>query len=264
MSFEEILEQTIEILHRRGQVSYRAIKRQFGIDDQYLADLKYEIIDVLKIAVDRNQEILVAQTLEAHQISLQKNYSHKLKTNINTPSEDGWSRETERRQLTVMFCDLVESSPLAERLDPEDLRDVFLAYQELCAEAIANAEGYIARYLGDGVLIYFGYPRAHEDDARRAVSSGLRILESLQKLNPKIMKKWGERLSVRIGIHTGLVVIGEMGVKDAPDPMAIVGATPNIAARLQSLAQPNTVVISAATQRLVQGFFECQKLEQQN
>ncbi|KAI9130785.1 adenylate/guanylate cyclase domain-containing protein [Acaryochloris sp. CCMEE 5410] len=263
MSFEEILEQTIEILHRRGQVSYRAIKRQFGIDDQYLADLKYEIIDVLKIAVDRNQEILVAQTLEAHQISLQKNYSHKLKTNINTPSEDGWSRETERRQLTVMFCDLVESSPLAERLDPEDLRDVFLAYQELCAEAIANAEGYIARYLGDGVLIYFGYPRAHEDDARRAVSSGLRILESLQKLNPKIMKKWGERLSVRIGIHTGLVVIGEMGVKDAPDPMAIVGATPNIAARLQSLAQPNTVVISAATQRLVQGFFECQKLEQQ-
>ena len=263
MSFEEILEQTIEILHRRGQVSYRAIKRQFGIDDQYLADLKYEIIDVLKIAVDRNQEILVAQTIEAHQISLQKNYSHKLKTNINTPSEDGWSRETERRQLTVMFCDLVESSPLAERLDPEDLRDVFLAYQELCAEAIANAEGYIARYLGDGVLIYFGYPRAHEDDARRAVSSGLRILESLQKLNPKIIKKWGERLSVRIGIHTGLVVIGEMGVKDAPDPMAIVGATPNIAARLQSLAQPNTVVISAATQRLVQGFFECQKLEQQ-
>ncbi|ABW25876.1 adenylate/guanylate cyclase domain-containing protein [Acaryochloris marina] len=263
MSFEEILEQTIEILHRRGQVSYRAIKRQFDIDDQYLADLKYEIIDVLKIAVDRNQEILVAQTIEAHQLSLQKNYSHKLKTNINTPSEDGWSRETERRQLTVMFCDLVESSPLAERLDPEDLRDVFLAYQELCAEAIANAEGYIARYLGDGVLIYFGYPRAHEDDARRAVSSGLRILESLQKLNPKIMKKWGERLSVRIGIHTGLVVIGEMGVKDAPDPMAIVGATPNIAARLQSLAQPNTVVISAATQRLVQGFFECQKLEQQ-
>lgn len=263
MSFEEILEQTIEILHRRGQVSYRAIKRQFEIDDQYLEDIKYEIIDVLKIAVDRNQEILVAQTLEAHQISLQKNYSHKLKTNINTSSEDGWSRETERRQLTVMFCDLVESSPLAERLDPEDLRDVFLAYQELCAEAIANAEGYIARYLGDGVLIYFGYPRAHEDDARRAVSSGLRILESLQELNPKIMKKWGERLSVRIGIHTGLVVIGEMGVKDAPDPMAIVGATPNIAARLQSLAQPNTVVISAATQRLVQGFFECQKLEQQ-
>lgn len=263
MSFEEILEQIIEILNRRGQVSYRAIKRQFDINDQYLEDLKYEIVDVLKLAVDRNQEMLVSLTLGAHQSSLQTSSSRKLKTNINTPVEEVWRRATERRQLTVMFCDLVESSPLAERLDPEDLRDVFLAYQDLCAKAIANAEGYIARYLGDGVLIYFGYPQAHEDDARRAVSSGLRILEALQRLNPQMMKKWGERLSVRIGIHTGLVVIGEMGVREAPDPMAIVGETPNIAARLQSLAQPNTVVISAATQHLVSGFFECQRLEQQ-
>lgn len=263
MSFEEILEQIIEILNRRGQVSYRAIKRQFDINDQYLEDLKYEIVDILKLAADRNQEMLVSLTLGAPQSSLQTSSSRKLKMNINTPSEEAWRRATERRQLTVMFCDLVESSPLAERLDPEDLRDVFLAYQDLCAKAIANAEGYIARYLGDGVLIYFGYPQAHEDDARRAVSSGLRILEALQRLNPQMMKKWGERLSVRIGIHTGLVVIGEMGVREAPDPMAIVGATPNIAARLQSLAQPNTVVISAATQRLVSGFFECQRLEQQ-
>ena len=160
-----------------------------------------------------------------------------------------------------MFCDLVESSQLAEKLDPEDLRDVFLAYQELCAKAITSAEGYIARYLGDGVLIYFGVPQAHEDDARRAVSSGLKILEALKRLNPQIMKKWGERLSIRIGIHTGLVIVGEMGVKEAPDPMAIVGATPTIAARLQSVAQPNTLVISAATHRLVRGFFECQTLE---
>ncbi|WP_299488458.1 adenylate/guanylate cyclase domain-containing protein [Acaryochloris sp. IP29b_bin.137] len=263
MDFEEVLDQTISILYRRGQVSYRAIKRQFNIDDPFLDDIKYELIDVLQLATDRDQKMLVLQAAGPLKTDWQhKNFQH-LKTNINAQSDESWGRETERRQLTVMFCDLVESAPLAERLDPEDLRDVFLAYQELCAKAIANAEGYIARYLGDGVLIYFGYPQAHEDDARRAVSSGLRILEALQRLNPQMMKKWGERLSVRIGIHTGLVVIGEMGVKEAPDPMAIVGATPNIAARLQSLAQPNSLIISSATHRLVDGFFECQQLEPQ-
>lgn len=264
MNFEEILGQVIDILRRRGQVSYRALKRQFEIDDEYLEDIKYEIIDVLKLATDRDQTMLVWNALDRFpEDASQSVRSLNLKTNRNRPSAGGVSPAAERRQLTVMFCDLVESSQLAEKLDPEDLRDVFLAYQELCATAIANAEGYIARYLGDGVLIYFGYPQAHEDDARRAVSSGLKILEALKRLNPQMMKKWGERLSVRIGIHTGLVVIGEMGVKEAPDPMAIVGATPNIAARLQSVAQPNTLVISAATHHLVEGFFECQPLERQ-
>lgn len=263
MDFEDVLEQTINILHRRGQVSYRAIKRQFNIDDQFVEDIRYEIVEVLQLAVDKDQKMLVLPGVGTLKTDLQNQHPHHYKTNINPQSEDSWGRETERRQLTVMFCDLVESAPLAERLDPEDLRDVFLAYQELCAQAVSNAEGYIARYLGDGVLIYFGYPQAHEDDARRAVSSGLRILEALQHLNPQMTKKWGERLSVRIGIHTGLVIIGEMGVKEAPDPMAIVGATPNIAARLQSLAQPNTMIISSATHRLVDGFFECRRLEQQ-
>lgn len=267
MKFEDVLEQTIDILRRRGQVSYRALKRQFEIDDEYLADLRYELIEVLKFAIDHDQTILVWNAEQNYVSSLAQSdaslETFNPKINRNNQPAPWLKTEAERRQLTVMFCDLVESSQLAEKLDPEDLRDVFLAYQELCANAIASAEGYIARYLGDGVLIYFGYPQAHEDDARRAVSSGLRILEALKRLNPKMMKKWGERLSIRIGIHTGLVIIGEMGVKEAPDPMAIVGETPNIAARLQSVAQPNTLVISAATHNLVKGFFEYQTLEKQ-
>lgn len=265
MDFEKILEQVIDILRHRGQVSYRAIKRQFEIDDEYLEDLKYEIIEILNLAIDQDQVKLILNP-EVNPSNDSSNsdlllHSSSPKANRSNQPSDGFTAAAERRQLTVMFCDLVESSQLAEKLDPEDLRDVFLAYQELCAKAITSAEGYIARYLGDGVLIYFGVPQAHEDDARRAVSSGLKILEALKRLNPQIMKKWGERLSIRIGIHTGLVIVGEMGVKEAPDPMAIVGATPTIAARLQSVAQPNTLVISAATHRLVRGFFECQTLE---
>ncbi|HEV8714337.1 MAG TPA: adenylate/guanylate cyclase domain-containing protein, partial [Candidatus Binatia bacterium] len=170
--------------------------------------------------------------------------------------------EVERRQLTVMFCDLVGSTPLAEQLDPEDLREVILAYQQVCADQIRRFEGYLARYVGDGLLVYFGYPQAHEDDAQRAIRAGLGIVAALPPLNTRLQQTVGvlreSPLQVRIGIHTGLVVVGDMGGGDYRDPMAIVGETPNIAARLQGLAEPNTVAISAATYRLVQGLFECQ------
>ena len=170
--------------------------------------------------------------------------------------------EAERRQLTVMFCDLVGSTPLAEKLDPEDLRAVILAYQQTCADQIRRFEGYLARYLGDGLLVYFGYPQAHEDDAQRAVRAGLGIVAELPHLNARLHPAVGvlrdAPLQVRIGIHTGLVVVSDMGGGGSPDPRAIVGETPNIAARVQGLAEPNTVVISAATYQLVQGLFECQ------
>src|SRR5215831_18113263 len=191
--------------------------------------------------------------------------------------------EAERRQLTVMFCDLVGSTPLAEKLDPEDLRAVILAYQQACAEQIRRFEGYLARYVGDGLLVYFGYPQAHEDDAQRAVRTGLEIVAAMQKMVPSPLAGEGQgegaevspvtalpphpslppqggkekSLQVRIGIHTGLVVAGDMGGGGYRDPLAIVGETPNIAARLQGLAEPDTVVISEATARLVQGLFEC-------
>src|SRR5215831_15861325 len=170
--------------------------------------------------------------------------------------------EAERRQLTVMFCDLVGSTPLAEKLDPEDLRQVILAYQQTCAEQIQRFDGYLARYVGDGLLVYFGYPQAHEDDAQRAIRAGLGIVAALPELNARLQHTVGvlhdSPLQVRIGVHTGLVVVGDMGGGDYRDPMAIVGETPNIAARLQGLAEPDTVVISEATAQLVHGLFEYQ------
>src|SRR5215813_12588118 len=145
--------------------------------------------------------------------------------------------EAERRQLTVMFCDLVGSTPLAERLDPEELREVVRAYQEACAAVIHRFEGYIARYVGDALLVYFGYPAAHEDDAQRAVRAGLGIVEAVDAL-PLPNLQLSHPLQVRIGIHSGLVVVGEMGSRDYREAMAL-GETPNVAARLQELAEPN-------------------------
>jgi class 3 adenylate cyclase/predicted ATPase len=166
-----------------------------------------------------------------------------------------------------MFCDLVGSTPLSERLDPEDLREVLRAYQDMCATAIGRFEGYIARYMGDGLLVYFGYPLAHEDDAQRAVHAGLAILAGLPQLNVRLHHIGGPigevSLQTRLGIHTGLVVVGELGGGDR-DPAAIVGETPNIAERVQKVAEPDTVLISAATYRLVQGHFRCLDLGPQN
>ena len=162
-----------------------------------------------------------------------------------------------------MFCDLVGSTPLAEQLDPEELREVVRAYQETCTAMIHRFDGYIARYVGDALLVYFGYPAAHEDDAQRAVRAGLAIVAALPQLNARLQQTVGAihelSLQVRMGVHTGLVVVGELGGRDYREAMAL-GETPNIAARLQGLAQPDTVVISSATYRLVEGLFECRTL----
>ena len=133
------------------------------------------------------------------------------------------------------------------------------AYQETCAKVIARFEGHIAQYLGDGLLVYFGYPLAHEDDAQRAVRAGLGIVEAMGQLNTRLAQERGVHLAVRLGIHTGLVVVGEMGGGTRQEQLAL-GETPNLAARLQGLAAPNTLVISAATLQLLGGFFACQSL----
>jgi len=161
----------------------------------------------------------------------------------------------ERRQLTVMFCDLVGSTALSARLDPEELRDVMAAFHQCCAEAITRASGFVAKYIGDGVLAYFGYPRAHEDDAERAVRAALGLIEAVGKLPAA-----GARLQVRIGVATGLVVVGDLIGQDAALEQAMVGETPNLAALLQALAEPGTVVIGASTRRLLGRLFEYRDL----
>ena len=160
--------------------------------------------------------------------------------------------EAERRQLTVMFCDLVGSAALADRLDPEELRDVIRDYQQAAGEAIRAFEGHVAQHLGDGLLVYFGYPLAHEDDARRAVLAGLGVLAAMAGVNDRLPV--GRSLALRIGIHTGPVVAGEIGTGQTREQLAL-GATPNIAARLQEVAEPGTVVVSGRTRDLLGGAF---------
>jgi class 3 adenylate cyclase len=167
--------------------------------------------------------------------------------------------EAERRQLTVMFCDLVGSTDLSGKFDPEHLREVVRAYQETAAEVIQRYEGHIAQYLGDGLLIYFGFPIAHEDDAQRAVYTGLEICEAMAGLNRRLQTGYGVELAVRIGVHTGPVVIGEMGGGDRHENLAL-GETPNIAARLEGLSQSGTVLLSDVTARLVRGVFVLEEL----
>jgi len=159
-----------------------------------------------------------------------------------------------------MFCDLVGSTALSERVDPEELRDILIAYQDVCGKVIARFGGFIARYLGDGLLVYFGFPLAHEDDAQRAVRAALDILDDLARLDARLWSEKEIRLSARLAVHTGLVVVGEIGASEQRESMAIVGETPNVAARLQEVAEPNTVVISAATHRLVHGYFSYRAL----
>jgi class 3 adenylate cyclase/tetratricopeptide (TPR) repeat protein len=164
----------------------------------------------------------------------------------------------ERREITVLFCDLVNSSALSERLDPEDLREVLRAYQVCCGEVVGRFTGHIAQYLGDGLLAYFGYPLAHEDGPRRAVRAGLRLIEAVRDLSPSF-GGLGTPLQVRVGIHTGSVVVDTMGQDDRGEQLA-VGEAPNIAARIQGIADPGSVVMSEATSRLVDGYFAVEEL----
>jgi class 3 adenylate cyclase len=165
------------------------------------------------------------------------------------------TESAERRQLTVMFCDLVGSTPLSSQLDPEDLREVIAAYHRAVAEVVSRLDGFVSRYMGDGVLVYFGYPQAHEDDAERAVWAGLGAIDAVRRLDVKSVK-----LQARVGIATGLVVVGDLIGAGPAQEQSVVGETPNLAARLQALAEPDTVLIGAGTRRLVGGLFEYRDL----
>src|SRR5712692_1428275 len=158
--------------------------------------------------------------------------------------------DAERRQLTVMFCDLVGSTALSTRFDPEDLRELIGDYHRAVAETVGRFDGFVAKYMGDGVLIYFGYPQAHEDDAERAVRAGLAVIEAVGKLPAR------EDLSARLGIATGLAVVGDPIGEGAAQERGVVGETPNLAARLQALAAPDTLVIAEATRRQIGGLFD--------
>ncbi|MEA2558630.1 MAG: hypothetical protein QOH06_134 [Acidobacteriota bacterium] len=173
------------------------------------------------------------------------------------------THSAERRQVTVLFCDIVESMALSERLDPEDLREILLGYQRAANQVVERFGGHTAQHLGDGLLVYFGYPVAHEGDPRRAVHTGLGIVDAIHELNDSLERDWRVRLAVRVGIHTGAVVAGEIGSGEVRERLAL-GQVPNVAARLQSLAEPGTVVVSGTTWSFIQGFFNAQPLGPQS
>jgi hypothetical protein len=197
MTFDEILDQALALLQRRGRLTYRALQRQFNLDDAYLADLTAEIIHGQRLAVDEDGAGLVwtgsGDTLPAappQPALAAAQAAHIAPSPVVPPTPDA-----ERRQLTVLFCDLVDSTALSGQLDPEDLREVVRAYQDTCAKVIARFEGHIAQYLGDGLLVYFGYPQSHEDDAQRAVRAGLGMIEALSQLNTRLMQVLREHVA---------------------------------------------------------------------
>ncbi len=253
MTFEETLTATIEMLQRHGRLSYGALRRQFDVDDAFVNDLRVELVDVRKLAITEGDSILVwtgePADAEPKQVSA-------------LPAEARESK-AERRHLSVMFCDLVDSTPLAERLDVEQLGELYEIWQDACAEEIKRFGGHVADYRGDGVFVYFGYPSAQEDGPRRAIRAALDILAMLPSLNARLRENYGATLSVRIGIHHGLVLLSDLGGRHAQQQFAF-GETPNIAARVQSLAGPNEVLITGAVYALARGFFDVEELGEQS
>ena len=232
-------------LRSLGLEQYEAAFRDNAIDDSVLPDLTDQDLEKLGVLLGHRRKLLRAiANLEAPP----KTAAGALGVRA---AGDAPPRDTaERRQVTVMFSDLVGSTALSARMDPEDLREVISAYQKCVAETVQRFGGFVAKYMGDGVLVYFGYPQAHEDDAERAVRAGLELVAAVRAL------KTHAPLQTRVGIATGLVVVGDLIGSGASQEQAIVGETPNLAARLQGIAEPNSVVIAESSRKLVGNLFE--------
>jgi class 3 adenylate cyclase/predicted ATPase len=296
--FQALLRAVMWQLQCDSRVTYRTLKYVFGIDEALIEGIREELA-FRRLATDEDGKGLIwtgeAQPVTPSRVAV-PNQATSEDTTVNvptlsppvtetstpsngptatpeaisiearqdetavTPEPVHIAPEAERRQLTVMFCDLADSTKLSQQLDPEDLREVIRSYQATAAEVIRQYDGHIAQYLGDGLLVYFGWPAAHEDDAQRALHVGLGIVEAITTaLNPSLSLEKGVQLTVRIGIHTGSVVVGEMGGGGRHENLA-TGETVNIAARLEGLAQPNTVLISQVAARLVRDAFLLEEL----
>ncbi len=245
-------------LESLGLHQYAEAFKANDIDEALLGDLTDDDLEKLGVAsLGHRKKLLKAIAALAPAATPPERAVPQVKSTAPRAAPAG---EAERRQLTVMFCDLVGSTALSTRLDPEELQDLIRAFQDRCAGAISRFDGYIARYMGDGMLVYFGFPRAHEDDPERAVRAGLDVVSAVAELNRDDGARRGAELSVRVGIATGTVVVGDIVGEGAAAESTVVGETPNLAARLQGVAQPNQVVVSSSTRDLVAGRFEFEDL----
>src|SRR6476619_6126283 len=228
-------------LHGLGLQRYEQAFRENAIDDAVLLELTADDLKDLGVSLVGHRRKLLAAIA-----ALRSESGPKPRAEARGIADTSIA---ERRHLTVMFCDLVGSTALSARLDPEDLRGIIAAYHRCCTELVERNAGFVAKYMGDGVLAYFGYPQAHEHDAERAVRAGLALVEAV----PKLATAAGSPLQVRVGIATGLVIVGDLIGAGAAQEQAVVGETPNLAARLQALAEPGVVVIGSSTRRLTGG-----------
>jgi len=235
-------------LRSLGLEQYEALFRENDIDAEILGDLTDADLEKLGVTLGHRKRLLRAIATLGEAQSRAKSASQ----GATAPPSDA----AERRQLTVMLCDLVGSTAMTARLDPEDMREVIRAYQDAVSGEVARYDGFIAKFMGDGVLAYFGFPRAHEDDAERAVRAGLDIAGVVATLDTRAKVS----LNVRIGVATGIVVVGDLVGQGSAQEQPVVGETPNLAARLQALAEPGSVVIAESTRRLLGGTFELKSL----
>jgi len=215
-----------------------------NVDISVLAHLSDQDLKELGVSLGHRRKMLAAIHGSASTVGARQEQA------ASEPAREG----AERRQVTVMFSDLVGSTLLSARMDPEDLREVISAYQHCVGEAVRRFGGFVAKYMGDGVLVYFGYPQAHEDDAERAVRAGIELIGAIAALRTHVA------LQTRIGIATGLVIAGDLIGMGESRERGIVGKTPNLAARLQAIAEPNTVVIGEDTRKLLGDLFELKDL----
>src|SRR6202521_4638945 len=240
-------------LRSLGLERYEAAFRENEINERVLPSLTQEDLKEIGVGPVGHRRIILEAIAALRADAGGKAPSVDAATTSSAPSAAPEDR-AERRQVTVMFSDLVGSTALSGRIDPEDLREIISAYQKCVAETVGRFGGFVAKYLGDRVLIYFGYPHAHEDDAERAVRAGLELIAAVSDL------KTHAALQTRVGIATGLVVVGDLIGSGASQEQAIVGETPNLAARLQGIAEPNMVVIAEGTRRLLGNLFEFEDL----
>jgi len=241
-------------LKELGLEQYASVLAENDIDLEILSDLSEGDLEKLGLSLGHRRKLL-RELAKLQPDSALTTVAGPTETPPVTPA----TLTAERRQVTVLFSDLVGSTALANALDPEEMSLLIRRYQDACAGAIARFDGFIAKFMGDGVLAYFGYPQAQEDAVQRAVYAGLAVIESLMGLR----RPDGEELATRIGIATGVVVIGDIIGKGIAREHSIVGETPNLAARLQSVAEPNSIVVSQSTHQLLGRQFDYQSLGEQ-
>src|SRR5712691_8234189 len=280
MTFDEVLSQVQELLQREQRVSYRGLKRRFALDDDYLEDLKEELIGAKRLATDEDGRFLVwtgaapGSSPESRVPSSTQHPAPNTQPPIAyTPRhlaeriraeqmalEARGSTDGERKTITALFADLKGSTALIEGLDPEDARAIIDPALQLMMDAVHRYEGYVAQALGDGIFALFGAPIAHEDHPQRALYAALRMQEDLRRYGDQVRLKHGVPLAMRVGVNTGEVVVRSIRKDDLHTDYVPVGHSTNLAARMEQMATPGTIVVSAYTRKLVEGYFELKAL----